>query len=215
MTPCRRGIGDHHQVRRPGQTARGEVLSGEGIRWPFGQHRIDQPLAVRARCRADGERHWPQAQVEQTVAAPGLQVVVALWRGLPDEADLSVVQTEPLIGRPALRFDGALIGKEQTLRAGFDQHRGDGAIDHISKALGRKQNAHVLFAKDLKPLTDTGGKQRVVEVYPLRVTGTLTLWPEFGQRQLLWCDTLMALDKIDLEDLKDIIRRFAATHESP
>ncbi|ESQ78749.1 NUDIX hydrolase [Asticcacaulis sp. YBE204] len=52
-----------------------------------------------------------------------------------------------------------------------------------------------------------------VEVYPLKVTGTLTLWPEFGQRQILWCDTLTALGKIDLEALRTIVRQFAATHQ--
>ncbi|ESQ79421.1 hypothetical protein AEYBE204_10465 [Asticcacaulis sp. YBE204] len=47
-----------------------------------------------------------------------------------------------------------------------------------------------------------------VEVFPMEVTGQLTLWPEMGQRRVLWFDPEDAIAHIELEPLREIVRRF-------
>ncbi|MFT3997564.1 MAG: NUDIX hydrolase [Asticcacaulis sp.] len=46
-----------------------------------------------------------------------------------------------------------------------------------------------------------------VEVYLMEVTQQLTLWPEMGQRQMLWFDLDTAISVIEIPQLKDIVRR--------
>ncbi|GGZ31010.1 NUDIX hydrolase [Asticcacaulis endophyticus] len=49
-----------------------------------------------------------------------------------------------------------------------------------------------------------------VEVFPMNVTQQLTLWPEMGQRQVLWFDAEYAAGLVEIPVLRDIILRFAA-----
>lgn len=49
-----------------------------------------------------------------------------------------------------------------------------------------------------------------VEVFPMQVTQQLTLWPEMGQRQVLWFDAEYAATLVEIPDLRGIILRFAA-----
>ncbi|BBF79544.1 NUDIX hydrolase [Asticcacaulis excentricus] len=48
-----------------------------------------------------------------------------------------------------------------------------------------------------------------VEVFAMRVTQQLTLWPEMGQRSMVWLTPEQALHAIEIESLRKIVRRFA------
>lgn len=48
-----------------------------------------------------------------------------------------------------------------------------------------------------------------VEVFAMRVTQQLTLWPEMGQRSMVWLTPEQALHAIEIEALRRIVRRFA------
>lgn len=50
-----------------------------------------------------------------------------------------------------------------------------------------------------------------VEVFPMRVTQQLTLWPEMGQRSMVWLPPEQACHAIEIVELRDIVRRFAET----
>ena len=52
----------------------------------------------RARTRRRGERDGPKAELEQAVAAAGLQVVLPLRHGAGDELDLPLIEAEALVG---------------------------------------------------------------------------------------------------------------------
>lgn len=48
-----------------------------------------------------------------------------------------------------------------------------------------------------------------VEVFAMRVTQQLTLWPEMGQRSMVWLTPEQAMHAIEIESLRKIVRRFA------
>jgi len=107
-----------------------------------------------------------KAQLEQPVAARRLQVIVPLWGRPADQFDLAAVQSEALIGRARLRFDGPVVGEQDALRTALDDGGGNGAIGHIGQALRREQHRDVLLPERFQPLADACGKQRMVEEYP-------------------------------------------------
>jgi len=127
---------------------------------------VDEGLCRRIGGAAQGQRQRPQAKLEQAVAAPGLEVVLAFGRRLGDQVDLPRIEPEALIDRAGLRLDRALVGQEDALRAAFDDGRRDGAVGDVGQRLGREDDGDVLLAQHLQPFADAGGEQRVVEVHP-------------------------------------------------
>ncbi|TGP49090.1 hypothetical protein EN869_034060, partial [Mesorhizobium sp. M2D.F.Ca.ET.226.01.1.1] len=66
-----------------------------------------------------------QAELEETVAAPGLAVVVALRRRARQDFDLALVKTEALIDRRDLRLLGTTDVRGATAAfAGFERPEG-------------------------------------------------------------------------------------------
>src|SRR3546814_20019888 len=95
-------------------------------------------------------------QLEQPVAAAGLQVVVALGLRRGDQLDLPRVEAEALIGLPALRLEGAVVGQEDALRTGLDQCRGDAAARDVGERLGREDDGDVQIGR-------ASGRERVCQ----------------------------------------------------
>lgn len=48
-----------------------------------------------------------------------------------------------------------------------------------------------------------------VDVFAMEVTQQLTLWPEMGERQMLWLDLDATLAAIEIKPLRKIVRVFA------
>src|SRR3546814_18500703 len=88
-------------------------------------------------------------QLEQPVAAAGLQVVVALGLRRGDQLDLPRVEAVALIGLPALRLEGAVVGQEDWLRTGLDTCRGDAAARDVGRRLGSEDDATVRLCQRL------------------------------------------------------------------
>src|SRR3546814_17408469 len=63
------------------------------------------------------ERDGAEPELEKPVAAPRLQVVVALRGGAGDQLDLPLVEAEALIGGPRLWLDRPVVGQEDALRS--------------------------------------------------------------------------------------------------
>lgn len=74
------------------------------------QHAIHVALVLRCRCTREGERGWPQVEVEQAIAEARLVVVVALGLGGGDDLDLPAVEAEALVDRADLRFGRLRVG---------------------------------------------------------------------------------------------------------
>src|SRR5205807_1650284 len=109
-----------------------------------------------------GKRDRTQAELEQTVALSGVQVVVALRHGGGDELDLTGIEAEALIGCEHLRLDCPVIGQEYALRAALDDGRRDRTVGDVGQRLGRECNGDVLLAQRLQPFADSRGEQRMV-----------------------------------------------------
>ena len=124
----------------------GLMCFGKGIWTMFSENLVDPLLARGIGRTAQRQRDWPQAQLEQPVAARGLQIIMALGGRPADELDLGVVETETRIGLAALRFDGAIIGKQDALRAAFDDRGRDAAPRYVGEALGCEDHRDVLLA---------------------------------------------------------------------
>src|SRR3546814_10626444 len=66
------------QVGGPIEPLGPEPGLGEALRSGLHEHAVYERLIGGRRHAAEGERHWTETQLEQPVAAAGLQVVVAL-----------------------------------------------------------------------------------------------------------------------------------------
>src|SRR3546814_3042113 len=89
-----------------------------------------------------------------------------LRRRAGDQLDLPVVQPEPFVCLPTLRFDRPVVGQQYALRAAFDDRGRDAAFRDVGEALGREQHRDILLAERLEPFADAGGEQRIVEQAP-------------------------------------------------
>src|SRR5581483_1696600 len=83
----------------------------------FREQRVDPLLGGGVGRAAERERDRPEPKLEQPVAAPGLEVIIALGRRPRDQLDLPLVEAEALIGGARLRLDRAVVGQEDALRA--------------------------------------------------------------------------------------------------
>src|SRR3546814_13104587 len=112
------------------------------------------------------ERDGAEPELEKPVAAPRLQVVVALRGGAGDQLDLPLVEAEALIGGPRLWLDRPVVGQEDALRAALDDGRRDGAAGDIGERLRGEDDGDVLLAQHLQPFADARGDDRVVDIDP-------------------------------------------------
>jgi hypothetical protein len=64
----------------------------------LGEVAFNQRLVGFAGRSREGERDLAEAQLEQSVAAPRLAVIVALGRRAAQDLDLARVQPQPLVG---------------------------------------------------------------------------------------------------------------------
>ena len=120
----------------PAEAARPEQGGGKATLAVLREHAVDQRLVGGRRGAANGERDRAQSELEEPVAAAGLQVVVPLGRGPGDELDLPVVEAEALIDRARLGLDRAVVGQEDALRAALDDGRCDRAAGDVGQAIG-------------------------------------------------------------------------------
>src|SRR3546814_20646854 len=93
-----------------------EAGLSEDLRSGLQEQEGNERLIGGRRNAAEVERDWTGTQLEQPVTAAGLQVVVALGLRRGDQLDLPRVEAEALIGLPALRLEGAVVGQEDALR---------------------------------------------------------------------------------------------------
>jgi hypothetical protein len=154
------------QGGRPGQAAFGQECCGEIAAFRIGEQPVDQPLDLRIGRADQRQRDRAQPQLEQPVAARGLQIIMPLRAGPADQLDLAAVEPEALIARPALGLDGPVIGQQDALRAALDDRRGDGALGDIGQALRGEDHRDILLAQHLEPFADARGKERMVEEDP-------------------------------------------------
>jgi hypothetical protein len=89
--------------------------------------RGDGVLICLRRCRGERERRLAQPQLEQTVAAPGLAIIIPPRHGTRQNFDLAIIEAEAAIDRHDLRLEGAFIGEKYPRRAAFHDGRRDGA----------------------------------------------------------------------------------------
>jgi hypothetical protein len=68
----------------------------------------------------EGECDLPKSELEQAIAAARLAVIVALGCCAGDDLDLAIIETETPVDTEDLRFDGALVRKEEPRRAALD-----------------------------------------------------------------------------------------------
>ena len=144
------------QIGGPVEAARLEEPGGEIARPVFGQDGVDESLRGGIGCAAERQRDRAKPQLEQPIAAPRLQVVVAFRRRLGDQFDLPVVEAEALVGGPRLRLDRPVIGQKNTLRAALDDGRSNPfseAYAILAKTMSEaslKQVAAVISAKKVQ-----------------------------------------------------------------
>lgn len=119
------------EVSGPIETARGKEPGSEIARPVFGQDGVDEGLRFRVGCAAQRQGDGAEAQLEQSVAASRLQVIMALGRGAGDQFDLAFIDAKAFIGGARLRLDRPVIGQKDALRAALDDGRGDGAIGDV------------------------------------------------------------------------------------
>jgi hypothetical protein len=113
----------------PIEAGTGEKAPGEIVRTSGGEQIVDAELRDRVRCTAQREAYGSEPQLEHPVAPRRLEVIMTLRGGAADQLDLAVVEPEASISRPPLRFDRAIIGKQDALRTTFDDGRDD--VEHL------------------------------------------------------------------------------------
>ncbi len=91
---------------------------------------------------------------------------MALRRRPADQLDLAGIEAEALVGRPALRFDRAVVGQQDALRAAFDDGGRDAAVGDVGEALRREQDRDILLPERLQPLADPRREQRMIKEDP-------------------------------------------------
>ena len=98
--------------------------------------------AAQARARSR-----PSARSNSRLPRARLEVIIALGRRPRDQLDLALVEPEPLIGRARLRLDRAVVGKEDALRAAFDDRRARCCCGDVGERLGREDDRDILLAQ--------------------------------------------------------------------
>ena len=109
----------------------GEEMGSEVLRTAFGQDGVDRLLRVGIGGAAQGQRDGTKPQLEQPVAAGGLQVILPLWDRPADQLDLAGIEAEPGIGGLRLWLDGTIIGQQDPLRKGLDDRGRDRTVGDV------------------------------------------------------------------------------------
>src|SRR3546814_19536129 len=116
----------------------------------FGERRVDPGLCRGVGRSAQREGDRTKAQLEQPVAARGLQVIVPLGRRPGDQLDLAVVEAEARIDVMALRLYRAVVGQEDALRAALDACWRDRGAGDAGTPFRREQPRPILLSKHLE-----------------------------------------------------------------
>lgn len=136
---------------RPAEPAGFEQPPGEACLAAFGEKAVDPALVGGTRGAAESEGDGPEIEVEETVAAARLEIIIALGSAARDQLDLPLVEAEASISGARLRFGGAVVGKEDALRAALDDRRRDAASGDVGEALGREDHRDILLSEHLQP----------------------------------------------------------------
>jgi 8-oxo-dGTP pyrophosphatase MutT (NUDIX family) len=95
-----------------------------------------------------------------------------------------------------------LVGQSAQASAAQEAHEEAGVEGDVdSQSIGTYPYLKRLKDGEVRPLS--------VEVFALRVTRELSVWPEQGQRQRRWFSLKDAAGSVDEPELADIIRAFA------
>src|SRR3546814_19822539 len=97
-------------------TARGKEPGSEIARPVFGQDGVDEGLRFRVGCAAQRQGAGAEAQLEQSVAASRLQVIMALGRGAGDQFDVAFIDAKEVISGASRWSDRPAIGKNEPMR---------------------------------------------------------------------------------------------------
>ncbi len=93
-------------------------------------------------------------------------------------------------------IDDGLSAQESALKEAYEEAGIAGSIK------GKRQGMYSYFK--------WGGLCQV-DVYACRVTKIYDIWPEQFERKRAWYSSKNAIEKIENEDLKDIVRKFVGT----
>jgi hypothetical protein len=159
-------MGTRKQAGRPIEAAMAQPGRREAGNAGRSDRRVHGALILGRRSAREGQRHRPQAQVEDPVAKPGLVVVVAFGLRGGDNLDLPAVETEALVDAPDLWLGSLRVGQEDAARATLHDGGRDAGVLDVGERLRGEDHRHVLLAQRLEPLADARGEDRVVEEQP-------------------------------------------------
>ena len=154
------------QVRRPVRAALAQPGGEKACPAMFGQKPVDGGLIGLRGGRAEREADLGQSQLEQSVAAAGLAVVVALGRGPCHDLDLAVIQAEATIDGCDLRLDRPLVREEKPGRTALDDCGCDGAAVDVAQRLGGEDDGGILLPQRFQPFAKLAGKALIIKGQP-------------------------------------------------
>src|SRR3546814_2755079 len=95
-----------------------------------------------------GERDRDEAELEQSVAARRLEIILALGRRAGDQFDLPRVEPEPGISGLRLRLDRAVVRQQYALRTALDDRGSNRALGDVGQALRCEDDRDILLRSE-------------------------------------------------------------------